>query len=153
MGPRNLRFIKATQESQASCHLTITHLSSDISAHFLPAVPPTKKCSLLPEILQTFNPFLLACVHSGAGMPLSVRPPFRPLSMLEGLLLVFPEPVKESHITCEMFASSPPRKSRFYTSGPLWHMLLLPRSPCCVLTVFPTKLQTPPAPDLRPAPL
>lgn len=74
MGPRNLRFIKATQESQASCHLAITHLSSDISAHFLPAVPPTKKCSLLPEILQTFNPLLLACVHSGAGMPLSVRP-------------------------------------------------------------------------------
>lgn len=74
MGPRNLRFIKATQESHASCHLAITHLSSDISAHLRPAVPPTKKCLLFPEILQTFNPFLLACVHSRAGMPFSVHP-------------------------------------------------------------------------------
>lgn len=87
-GRGNLRAVKASQGSKASCHLAITHLSNDISTHGW-QFPPQRNAQCSPEPLKPAIPFRVrVCFLPGVPLPL------RPLSMLEGLLLVFPEPVK-----------------------------------------------------------
>lgn len=91
VGHGNLRSVKASQGNKASCHLAITHLSNDISTHGW-QFPPQRnaRCSLEP--LKPAIPF---CLH--VCFPPGVPLPLHPLPMLEGLLLVFQEPVKESY--------------------------------------------------------
>lgn len=87
-GRGNLRAVKASQGNKASCHLAITHLSNDVSAHGW-QIPPQRNAQCSPEPLKPAIPFRVrVCFLPGVPLPL------RPLSMLEGLLLVFPEPVK-----------------------------------------------------------
>ena len=121
VGPGNLRFFLkflrrfySLGEVCASCH------EPPVQWHICQwlAVPPTKKCSWLPETHKAFDPCLVAHVHSRSGMSSSLHPlsaSFR----CSRICCLFSQSQVNSHITHD--TSGPKVEGDFRPQGSAVH--------------------------------